>query len=72
MLFEKAVQGAQRPGRKFERDKDRELEADGIKYRQLAYFMTQEKAKGGWAFIAIVTESDKAAVQVRLSADRVK
>lgn len=71
-LFENALQGAQRPGRRFEREKDREIEAGGVKYRQISYFMTQDKVPGGWAFIAIVADSDKADVQVRLSADRVK
>lgn len=71
-LFEKALQGAQRPGRKLEREKDREIDAGGDKYRQISYFMTQEKVLGGWAFIAIIADSEKADVQVRLSADRVK
>lgn len=71
-LFDQALQHAQRPGRSFEREKDREIEAGGVKYRQVSYFMTQDSPKSLWAFIAIVADSDRAEVQVRLSADRVR
>jgi hypothetical protein len=70
--FEKALKDLQRPGRSVERDSDKEITAQGVKYRQLAYFMTQGDGKGGWLFIAITSDSEQADVQVRLSADRTR
>lgn len=51
---------------------EREFVSSGIKYRQGAYFMKQNGSRGGWLFISITTESEKASAQVRLSADRAK
>lgn len=70
--FEKAIRDARRPGRRIERDPDRAIEAGGVAYRQIAYFMQQEGAAGGWLLVAIVSDSDRADVQVRLSADRTR
>jgi hypothetical protein len=34
--------------------------------------MKQNGSQGGWLFISITTDSDKAVAQVRLSADRAR
>lgn len=71
-LFEKALKEVKAPDHSLEPEATRELNSGGIKYRQSASFMKQNGSKGGWLFIAITTDSDKAVAQVRLSADRAR
>jgi len=71
-LFEMALKEGRAPDHSLEPETARELNSGGIKYRQSAYFMKQNGSQGGWLFIAITTDSDKASAQVRLSADRAK
>lgn len=71
-LFEKALKEGKGPDHSLEPETTRELNSDGTKYRQSAYFMKQNGSKGGWLFISITTDSDRAIAQVRLSADRAK
>lgn len=68
-LFEQALHAARRPGRRIEREPDRDIDARGARYRMVAFFLYEDGRPGGWAFIAIASASAEAEVQLRLSAD---
>ncbi len=70
--FGKALKEGKAPDHSLDPETTRELNSGGIKYRQSVYFMKQNGSQGGWLFIAITTDSDKASAQVRLSVDRAK
>lgn len=70
--FGKALKEGKALDHSLDPETTRELNSGGIKYRQSVYFMKQNGSQGGWLFIAITTDSDKASAQVRLSADRAK
>jgi hypothetical protein len=68
-LFEQALHAARRPGRRIEREPDRDIDARGARYRMVAFFLYEDGRPGGWAFVAIASASAQAEVQLRLSAD---
>jgi hypothetical protein len=69
-VFEKVLQGINTPGVSVQRVADREIAQDGVKFRQIAYFVSRTGADQGWVFLSTTSDSEKAGFQASLTTAR--
>lgn len=70
MVFEKVMQGINKPGVAVEKIVDKELELDGVKLKQIAYYLSRIDMAQGWVFIATTSDSETAGIQATITVNR--
>lgn len=69
-VFEKTLQGINTAGVSVQRVADREIGQGGVKFRQIAYFLSRTGADQGWVFLSTTSDSEKAGFQAILTTTR--
>ena len=68
--FESVIRGIRTPGISVEKVVDSEINREGAKLRQVAYFLSRTGADNGWSFVATVSDSELAAIQATITIAR--
>lgn len=69
-VFEGVLQGINAPGVSVRRIVERDVEQEGVQFKQVAYFVSRVGEIQGWAFISTTSDSDGAGAQATLTVSR--